>query len=224
MDGDTDYATFRDTLSDLAKVNVVTLAHRATLAFLERLRRAGRLELGRPVTIVDAGSGYGDLLAAVRRWANRRGVPAKLVGVDLNPWSAKAAGERWGDDAATWVTADVFAYDGPCDVAISSLFTHHLDDAQAARFLAWMDARAGVAWFVNDLHRLAFPYYGFALLARLMRWHRFVIRDGPVSIARAFRPEDWRALVARAGLDPQRVRIRREFPYRLCVSAEGRRP
>ncbi len=94
MDDETvDYDTFRGCLRDLAKVNVVTLAHGPTLAWLEGLRRAGRLDLGRPVEIMDAGSGYGDLLRAIARWAQRRGVAVRLTGVDLNPWSAKAAAE-----------------------------------------------------------------------------------------------------------------------------------
>lgn len=225
MDGDCDFATFRDTLSDLAKVNVLTLAHRPTLAFLEALRRHGRLDLGRPLVIVDAGSGYGDLLAAVGRWADRHGVAVRLVGVDLNPWAARTAAERWpGPRTAQWVTADIFTYEGPCDVAVSSLFTHHLSDGQAARFLAWMDRRATVGWFVNDLHRLPLPYFGFSLLARLMRRHPYVRHDGPVSIARAFRPADWRALARRAGLADGRVRIARRFPYRLCVWSREEAP
>ena len=75
-----------------------------------------------------------------------------------------------------------------------------------------MEQRPGIGWFVNDLHRLAFPYYGFALLARLMRWHRFVQHDGPVSIARAFQPGDWGRLIAAAGLDAAGVQVSRSFP------------
>ena len=90
---DVDYETFRDCLRDLAQVNVVTLGHRPTLQFLEMLRREGRLPQGRPVEILDVGSGFGDLLRAVDRWASRRGVDVRLTGVDLNPWSARAAQE-----------------------------------------------------------------------------------------------------------------------------------
>lgn len=212
------YDTFRDCLRDLAKVNVVTFTHQATLAFLERLRREGRLDGGRPIRIVDVGSGYGDLLRAIGRWAARRGLPVVLTGVDLNPWSARAAREAPSPSPIRWITGDVFAYAEPFDVVVSSLFTHHLTDDQLIRFLRWMDERARAAWFVNDLHRHPFPYYGFALLARVMRWHPFVRHDGPVSIARAFTAQDWRALIARAGLDGRAVAVRWRFPFRICVS------
>lgn len=211
------YETFRDCLIDLAAVNRLTLAYGPTLAFLEGLRRGGRLA-DRPLRILDVGSGYGDMLRKIARWASRRGVAVELTGLDLNPWSARAAREADPDGAIGWITADAFAHAGPADVIISSLFTHHLDDADLVRFLAWMEDKAGLAWFVNDLHRRAAPYYGFALLSRLMRWHRFVQHDGPVSIRRAFQPQDWRRLLAEAGLELRAVSIRRCFPYRLCVS------
>lgn len=215
MDDETvDYDTFRGCLHDLAQVNVVTLAHGPTLAFLERLRGDGGLALGRPVEIVDVGSGHGDLLRAIARWAARKGVEVRLTGVDLNPWSARAAAEAT-TAPIRWLTSDLFDYDEPCDIVVSSLFTHHLTDPQIVRFLAWMERTAKVGWFINDLHRHPFPFYGFGLLARVMRWHPFVIHDGPVSIARAFSAADWRGLLAQAGVTGAQVRWR--FPFRLCV-------
>ena len=216
---DVDLETFRGCLRDLAHVNVVTLAHRPTLDFLEGLRRQGRLNLGRPVRIVDVGSGYGDLLRAVARWARRAGIAVDLTGVDLNPWSAAAAaGAAGADGAIAWETGDVFAHLAGCDVVLSSLFTHHLADDQRVRFIQWMEARAAVGWFVNDLYRHPLPYFGFKALAGVMRWHPFVRHDGPVSIARAFVPGDWRRLLARAGLSSIEADVRRRFPYRVCVS------
>ncbi len=214
MDDETvDYDTFRGCLRDLAKVNVVTLAHRPTLAWLEALRRTGRLDVGRPVEIVDAGSGYGDLLRAIERWAKRHGVAVRLTGVDLNPWSAKAAAEAGGD--IVWATGDVLAYEGACDLVVSSLFTHHLTEDQNVGFLQWTERTANIGWFVNDLHRHLFPFYGFRLLAWVMRWHPFVGHDGPISIARAFTAADWRGLLARADVSGAQVLWR--FPFRLCV-------
>ncbi len=42
--------------------------------------------------------------------------------------------------------------------------------------------------------------------------------DGPVSISRAFRPEDWRRLSDQAGLSPDELSIARGFPFWLSVS------
>ncbi len=213
-----DYETFRGCLRDLARVNVMSGGYRPTLAFLDALRRRGGLPPGRPVEVLDAGSGYGDALRAIDRWAARHGVAVRLTGVDLNPWSARAAAEA-SEPRATirWETGDVFDHAGGADVIVSSLFVHHLDDARVVRFLRWMEARAQVGWFVNDLHRHALPTATFGALATALRLHPFVRHDGPVSFARAFRPEDWHRLLGEAGLPPGAAEVRRWVPFRLCV-------
>ena len=220
-DPSVDYETFRGCLRDLARVNVLSGGYRPTLAFLEGLRRRGPLDGGRPLRVLDVGSGYGDLLREIGAWAGRRGVAVELTGVDLNPWSARAAAEvTAGGGGIRWVTADVFAYEGRADVVLSSLFTHHLDDAALVRFLLWMEERAGLGWFVNDLHRHPLPHATFGTLASGLRLHRFVRHDGPVSFARAFVPEDWERLLREAGVPAGEVKVRRWFPFRLCVARE----
>ncbi len=207
-------------LVDLAAVNRMTLAYRPTLRFLDRLAERGGLPAGRPLEVIDVGSGYGDMLRAIDGWAARRGVRVSLTGVDLNPWSRQAA------TAATeagrpirWVTADAFAYqpEAGIDVVVSSLFTHHLPDPLVVRFLSWMEATARRGWFVNDLHRHPVPYHFFLRFARVARLHRFVQHDGPVSIARAFVRSDWERLLAEAGIDRGAVDIRWRVPFRLTV-------
>lgn len=216
MDGaDVDYQTFHDCLVDLAKVNRLTLAYRPTLDFLARLAAAGLWPVDRPLHILDVGSGYGDMLRRIATWANRRGLAVTLTGLDLNPFAARAAQLAPGSGAIGFVTDDVHAYRGHVDVAISSLFTHHLAEDELIRFLEWQEANAKIGWFINDLMRHSFSFRGFALLSSLMRWHRFVRHDGPISIARAFRPADWTRLLALAGVRGARIEPR--FPFRLCV-------
>ncbi len=220
MDDDAvDYETLRACLIDLAKVNRWTLAHGPTLAFLHNLNRRGLWPKDRPLRLIDVGSGYGDLIRTVDRWAARRGLAIELTGVDLSPWSERAAAEATPPGRPiTWVTADIFADTRPADVIVSSLFTHHLPDAMIVRFLRTMETRAEIGWFINDLHRHPLPYGGFALLSKAMGWHPFVRHDGPVSIARAFTAADWRALIAEADLSSEPVRVAWRFPFRLCVS------
>jgi len=227
MDSDaTDLDTFRACLTDLAKINRLTLAYRPTLSFLDRLVRSKQLPRRRPLVIVDIGSGYGDMLRRIDRWAARRAVAVKLTGVDLNHWSARSAQEATpGDQSIRWVTANVFDYhpDEPPDVIVSALFTHHLDTPSLVRFIAWMEANAALAWFVNDLHRHPVPYYAFRLASRALGFHYFVQHDGPVSIARAFVAADWRDMLARAGVASGAADISWHFPFRLCVE-RVRRP
>ncbi|MFC7553225.1 methyltransferase domain-containing protein [Pseudoroseomonas wenyumeiae] len=122
-DASCDFETFRGCLVDLERTNRLTLAYRPTLGFLEGLRRDGRLPRGRALRILDAGSGYGDTLRQVARWASRHDVAVALEGVDLSPWSARAAREATPAPLPiTWHTADVLRHrpEAPVDLVISS--------------------------------------------------------------------------------------------------------
>jgi SAM-dependent methyltransferase len=216
MDEPCSYEDFRECLVDLRQVNRLSLGYRPTLDFLDRLVAAKKSQ--EPLRIVDVGAGGGDMLRRIAVWAKRRGVAVVLTGVDLNPYAARAAREFTSATVAVqWITGDAFANSGDVDVVISSLFTHHLEEVEIVRFLAWSEATAQYGWFVNDLCREATPYRLFGPLAKVMGWHRFVRHDGPVSFRRSFREADWERMVVAAGIAVADVRLRRWTPGRLCV-------
>ena len=212
MDGeDLDAATYAAVVGDLAKVNVVTMAARPTLDFLARgTRGVMRFKL------LDVGFGDGDMLRRIARWAERRGIVAELVGVDLNPRSALAAAAHTPDDLPIrYLTGDYADLAGQnWDFVISSLVAHHMTHPQLIAFLRFMHAEAARGWLVNDLHRHGFAYWGFPILARLAGWHPIVRHDGTLSIARSYRPAEWPPILAEAGVTAD---IYRAFPFRLCV-------
>lgn len=215
------YDDLRACLENLAWVNRLTLAYRPTLAFLDRVIATGLVPAGRPLAILDAGCGYGDALRRIDRWAARRGVAVRLIGVDLSAHAIQAAAAATpADRPIEWIRADLAAYQprGGIDLIVSSLFAHHLDDRALIGFLAWMEATARIGWFVNDLHRHRLPYHVFRLWAQVAGWHRFIRHDGPVSITRAFVAADWQRLLAEAGLAPASATVRWWMPFRLCVS------
>ncbi len=230
MDEPCAYEEFRACLLDLMQVNRMLFAYRPTLRWLEQLRQRQFAASGterKPLHIVDVGSGAGDMLRRIEAWARKSGVPVRLTGIDVNPFAARAAREFTPADSRSapashidWITCEAFDYQPPGEIhlIISSLFTHHLADAEIVRFLAWMERTATRGWFINDLRRSPHSYRLFTLLARVMRWHRFVRHDGPISIQRAFAPADWLAYARQAGLDESLLRIEDAWPGRLCVS------
>lgn len=207
----------RACLRDIARVNRWLLATRPVLGWLESL---GLERAHGPVRLLDVGCGYGDVLRRIERWARARGVAMELTGIDLNPDAVAIAEEASeGKSAIRWEQADVFAYkpSKPPDLVVSSLFTHHLGDDEVVRFVVWMEASARSGWFVHDLVRHPTPYRLFRALAWGTRLHPFVRNDGPISILRAFVPEEWQALCARAGLGAADVMVRAYTPGKLCV-------
>ncbi len=204
---------YRAVLSDLARINRLTLAYRPTLHFLERV-----LAGGRRFKLLDVGFGQGDMLRRIAHWAARRGIEAELVGVDLNPRSEAIAREATPPDLPiTYRTGDYADLMGErWDVITSSLVAHHMSRDELVLFLKVMDGEARAGWFVNDLHRHALSYLGYPVLSQLAGVHRIVRMDGRTSIARAFRPAEWQELLDAAGIES--ARVERVFPFRLCVS------
>ena len=212
MDGDCNYEEFRDCLQSLERVNRWLLGYRPTLTWLERLP----LEQGRPLHIVDVGSGGGDYLREIARWAQRRGLSVQLTGIDLNPFAARAASEFTPKELGiTWVTQDALVYqpEKPIDIIVSSLLAHHLEDQEIVTLLRWMEATAQLGWFINDLERAKWTARAFGWAP----WHRIVRHDGPVSFRRAFRKGDWLQLLTAADLPYGPVTVERRRPGRLCV-------
>ncbi len=216
MDTDcTGYEDYRRCLRDLSRVNRMTLTARPTLKWLAQQG----LRKGEHFSLLDVAFGYGDILRAIRRWSNRRELDAELVGVDLNPWAARAAGEATPEaDRITYVTGDVFDYrpERPIDFIVSAQFAHHLTDAELLRFIQWLESTAVRGWLISDIERSRLAYYGFGALATVARWHHFVRSDGLISITRSFRRSELAAHLAQAGLAGDAV-VRRHLPSRQTV-------
>jgi ubiquinone/menaquinone biosynthesis C-methylase UbiE len=107
--------------------------------------------------------------------------------------------------------------DGTFDVVMASLFFHHLSDEDCVRVLAQMWRIAKRLVLVNDLHRHAVAYFSIRGLTAMFSKSPMVRHDGPVSVMRAFRPNELLSIAKRAGVP---ARVHRSFPYRLVLVAE----
>ncbi len=204
-------------LCDLARFNRAMMGHWLVLGWLSRL--VGVLPPDRPLTLLDIGCGYGDLLRAVRRWARKRGRPMKLIGIDLNPQVIDIA--RTVTDASDVIeyhAADIFNFKpvGMIDFVTTSLVAHHLSDDMIVRLLRWMEGNARRGWVIYDLQRSVVPFYFIALAGLLMRLHAVVTHDGRISVARSLTRDEWEKAIAQAGIASNAVDLR-WFMFRFTI-------
>ncbi len=219
MDEPCSRVQLRACLRDIARTNRWTLAYRPLLAWLDELAPS-LARLAAPVRILDVGSGYGDGLRRVEQWARQNLIDAELCGLDLSSDAAAIAIEATSNGSRIkWMAADVLSYAPaePPHLVMSSLFTHHLSDSEIVAFLRWMEQKAELGWFINDLSRSAVPYHFFRIASKLVRLHPFVQFDGPASILKAFVPADWQGFCTAAGLSESEYTLRAYKPARLCV-------
>jgi SAM-dependent methyltransferase len=211
-------------LKSLAWFNRAMLGHRPVLTWLGAAMRG--LPPGEPSTLLDVGCGYGDLLRAIRHWANRHGLRMRLIGIDLNADTIAIAREATPhDDSITYLVGDVFNLrpTARIDFVASSLLAHHLPDDAIVRFLRWMETTARRGWLVADLQRHPVPYHAIGIAGPLSRIHPMVVKDGRLSVMRALTRPEWQTTITAAGLDWKAVRLR-WFLYRYAVSRLRREP
>jgi SAM-dependent methyltransferase len=145
LDGaDIDPVELEKVLRDLATFNGAFFGHYPLLRWLGRAVRTTPKE--KPLTLVDVGCGYGDLLRAIRRWSRRRGLDLNLVGVDLNPDTIRIA--RAATNAADRIefhTANILdlASTTSIDLIVSSLGLITSRIARSLSFCAlWSESRS----------------------------------------------------------------------------------
>lgn len=212
----------RQNLDELEILNTWLGGYRPVLAALARLRP--RFPPGRPLRLADLGSGGGDTLRHVARWARRRGVGAELTGIDANAFMlgyARAKSQAYPE--ISYEQLDIFSPEfaaQPYDVLTASLFCHHFTDAELVDLLRRWHRQAGVAVVINDLHRHPLAYHSIKYLTRLFGGSRLVQNDAPLSVARAFSRADWQRLLAQAGITKYELRWCWAFRWQVIIYAE----
>jgi hypothetical protein len=104
------------------------------------------------------------------------------------------------------------------DYALSSLTLHHLNDSQIISLLQQSDRLCRRGIIMNDLKRSVRAWMWIWVLTRVTGAHPVVQNDGPLSVRRAFRPQELAALAAQAGLSY--LKVKTHFGYRLTLAGE----
>ena len=214
----------RRNLDELEVVNTWLGGYRPVLNALARLRPC--FPAGQALRVADLGSGGGDTLRHVARWACRHGVAAELVGIDANAFMLNYARAKSQDyPGISYRQFDIFSAEfqaQPFDILTCSLFCHHFTDDELGTLLRQWARQAQVAVVINDLHRHWLAYGSIWALTRLLGGSYLVRHDAPLSVARAFRRADWVQLLARAGITRYELRWCWAFRWQLVIwPAEG---
>lgn len=206
----------RRALAGLRRINTVS----GTAAALWReVRRRFNASEGRTLRVLDVACGGGDVTIALRRRALRAGLPIEVHGCDISDEAVRRAGEAAEAEGVDVVfhRVDVLREELPpgCDFAVSSLFLHHLTDADAELLLARLRERVR-HMAISDLDRSALGLLACRVGVRLLSRSPVVHVDGPRSVRAAFTAEEARALAGRAGLEG--AKVLRGWPFRWVMT------
>ena len=199
-----DPAALVGNLRDLRRVNRWLGGVALTSAAIEALaaHRTG-------LSILDVGTGGADIPVALLASAERRDRRLHIVGLDSRPevLAAAALADRAVVDAdgLTLQVGDGRSLpyaDDSFDVVHASMVLHHLDGEDGVALLREMARVGRLGIVLNDLDRSRLAWLGAWLLGHVFTRNRYTRHDGPLSVRRAYRRTELRALLAVAGLTP----------------------
>jgi hypothetical protein len=155
---------------------------------------------GARVTLLDLGSGMGDLPRAAVRWAARRGIRLVPVGLDRNPVAAALAASR-GLPTMVGCAGAPPVGDKSVDLVSLSMVAHHFEPDSVVQLFRACDRIARRAVVVTDLRRAAAAVIAFWAGAHVLRFDPVTRADGKTSIRRGFTVRELAGLLTRAGVN-----------------------
>lgn len=167
-----------------------------------------------PRTLLDIGSGGGDVARALARWAARDGLLLAVTGIDPDARAHAYAASRPavpGLEFRRAHSADLVAAGERFDIVLSNHVLHHLDAAALGALLVDSERLSRTVVLHGDIERHPLAYLGFGLGTWPFFRRSFIRADGLTSIRRSF------TVAELAGVVPPGWSVRRERPYRLML-------
>jgi 2-polyprenyl-3-methyl-5-hydroxy-6-metoxy-1,4-benzoquinol methylase len=209
-DPTTDPALRERSLQDIGRANLLLGGAWAVLSEVRRVLPS----LGPDGTLLDVGTGLGDIPAHARRVAARRGVRLTTFGVDEAETLARAT--RGLLDGSVCADARRLPFADDCvDVVTCSQVLHHFEDAEIPAVLCEMQRVARRAVIVSDIRRSWLAAAGFWLATWPMGFHPVSRHDGVVSVLRGFTPRELAGHVRTA--TRREAQVRRHLGFRVTA-------
>ncbi len=199
-----DEAALVASLRDIARINRAFGGGRAAARRLAEFWRGAAA--GTRLTLLDIGTGAGDIPRAAAALAAGAGVELRLMGVEIFRAAAREAAR---DGTLAALVADggrLPLRDRSVDLVLCAKLLHHLPGAAGTTLLRELDrvARRGVV--VADIRRSPVAAAGIWLASFPMRFHPATRRDSVISVFRGFTDGELLSACRAAGLGLATVR------------------
>jgi 2-polyprenyl-3-methyl-5-hydroxy-6-metoxy-1,4-benzoquinol methylase len=157
-------------------------------------------------TLLDVGTGSGDIPRAVARAAARRGVNLIPIGLDRSPLAARVAA-RAGLATVVSDGGGLPLAARSVDFVVASQVLHHLPPALAVRWIREFDRVARRAVVLADLRRTRIAMAAMWAVSFPLRLHPVTRHDAVLSLRRGYTVREFKELLESAGVRAQ-VRTR----------------
>lgn len=203
MDGEiSDHAELAENLRDIRRVNRMLGGVSTVTRHLPNLLAS--VPASRTVSVLDLATGSADIPVALLAWAERRGQTLHITASDHSVAMLDIA-RHYAGSPPEIAFAQYDARAVPCpdrsfDLVLCSLSLHHFEEEDAVAILREMARLARIGCIVNDLRRGRLGFAAAWMAARVTTRNRLTRHDAPLSVKRAYTPEELRSLLLAAGI------------------------
>ncbi|MDN3723493.1 methyltransferase domain-containing protein [Aequorivita sp. SDUM287046] len=174
-----------------------------------------------PIILLDIGCGDGALLRRCTEFGRRHNLTFECIGLDFNQNIiniAKNQSEKYPN--IRFEKVDVFLNKElipNCDIAICSLFLHHLENNKIEDLLKVLIRKSDMGLIINDLHRSRYAFELFKIFGQLFLKTKTARHDGLVSIARGFKKSELMQLSYKIPNQKSEINWRWAFRYQWIL-------
>lgn len=172
-----------------------------------------KMTKNRPFTLLDVGSGGGDIARRLHQWAKQEGFRLDVTGIDPDSRALDFAGSsatnglRFRQLHITELTDTNERF----DFVISNHVLHHLPDSRIPSFLKELELLATQRVICSDIERSLAGYALFSVITFPFFPKSFIRTDGLTSIRKSLTFEELKKII------PGNWQVERHFPFRLLA-------
>ncbi|WP_169973632.1 methyltransferase domain-containing protein [Tautonia rosea] len=176
--------------------------------------------IGTTVSLLDVGSGSGDIPRRITRLLDHLGLDRLVpIALDRDPVATSIAGSSSFEGPPVHVVrGDALRLpfsDHSVDLVTAVKFAHHFEGKALARLLSEMARVARCRVVVLDIRRHWLAYWGFVAWSRVFTRNRLVRFDGPLSVLRGFTDHELTELAAT--IDGFQWSVRRNLGFQISL-------
>ncbi|WP_419875329.1 methyltransferase domain-containing protein [Candidatus Pristimantibacillus sp. PTI5] len=210
----------REALRHLRRLNRIFAASAPTVHGVKKLW----VQAGKPrvLSVLDIGAGSGDVNKRLLKWADEERITLAIRLVDVTEEACEEARLIFRDEPRVQVKrGDLFAMPAEsADIVTGTQFLHHFDDRELPNAVRSMLNAARLGVVINDIHRHWLAWAAVWLTTRLISSNRYILNDGPLSVAKGFRAKDLQKLGYALGIPGLSYSWRPLFRYAVVISKE----
>lgn len=216
LDGDSiPYKDVILNMHELNSINTLLGGHAITLMGFKKL-----IGNRKEISLVEIGCGGGDNIRVIENYCKKKNIKYQLSGIDINSDITSFASAQNKNFHIICSDYKNVVFEQKPDIIFSSLFCHHFNDEELTKQICWMKENSNVGFFINDLHRHWLAYNSIKFLTIFFSKSYLVKNDAPLSVARGFKKNEWKAIFKKTGIENYSLQWKWAFRYLIIFRHE----